>query len=250
VSAIRILIGSCQVLGLSVALHVAHAGTNPGYVEKKVGDHMVRLPLLPGFAPSCEENSEVSKRMESLTPQTHVFLTCASDLAKWNSFKAGKPPTDFYPLLGVTVIRQPAGGPFTSAEFAKLRDAAHAKLADMLASANERDPSIRGMDQAASANGRERSTQSYQQSMQGFFEAPSSAPSFSFITTRTSSISEAGVTREVREVTANSSVLYSGDVLQLMIVSRAEANADTAVPRDVTRLWLQAFNSLNRSDTK
>lgn len=247
---IRILIGSWQILGLSVALHVAHAGTNPGYVEKKLGDHMVRLPLLPGFAPSCEENSEVSKRMESLTPQTHVFLTCASDLAKWNSFKAGKPPTDFYPLIEVTVIRQSAGGPFTSAEFTRLRDAAHARLGDMLASVNEKDPNIRGMDQAASANGLDRSTQRYQQSLQGFFEAPSAAPSFSFITIRTASISEAGVTRESREVTATSSVLYSGDVLQLMVVSSTGVNPDTTVPRDVTRRWLTAFNLLNQSETK
>src|SRR5687767_6453299 len=46
------------------------------------------------------------------------------------------------------------------------------------------------------------------QQLRGFFDAPSKAPSFSFLTSRNSTITEAERTYEVREVTAISTAFF------------------------------------------
>ena len=103
--------------------------------------------------------------------------------AKWNAFEADRPQTDLYPLLVVAVQREQASGPFSIAEFTMLREAAHAPLEDMVAATDEHSPTIHDIDQPASAGGYNRSTQRYEQTMQGIFQAPSETPSLSFVMT-------------------------------------------------------------------
>jgi hypothetical protein len=63
--------------------------------------------------------------------------------------------------------------------------------------------------------------------MQGLFEAPSAAPSFSFVMTRSATLSEAGIAREIHEVSAVSTVFYFDELRQLIVVSTSGANANT-----------------------
>jgi hypothetical protein len=224
---------------------VAYADANKDYLQKEVAGRVVRLPMLPGFASSCEENAAVAERARNMTPQTHDFLTCASDLKKWNDLKAGKTSSDFYPLLILAVQRHHPGGPFTEDEFTKLTKAAHAKLGDMIESEKKIPRSVRDTDEALSAGGSRRSTSEYVQKMQGFFDAPSTLPSFSFVTSRSYTVSEGGRARAIREITGISTIYYHGELLQLMVLDSVGPNGDSFRPMEITKHWLNAFNALN-----
>jgi hypothetical protein len=238
-----LLIRYVAVLALVAARSVMAADVGASYVEKTVHGHTMRFPLVTGFAPICEESAKFAERARSLAPGTHEFLTCASDRVKWEALRAGK-GSDLYPMILVTVQRPQQGGPLSLDEFTKIKKAAHEQLGDKLASDGTPPSGVRKIDKAASSAGVQRTTNSYEQQLRGFFDAPSKAPSFSFLTSRTSTITEVGRSYEVREVTAISTVFFLGELIQVMVVDAA-SSPDASTPRVVMMQWLDAFNALN-----
>jgi hypothetical protein len=239
----RLLVRYVAVLAMVAARSVMAADVGASYVEKIVRGHTMRFPLVTGFAPVCEESAQFAERARRLTPATHEFLTCASDRIKWEAYRSGK-GADLYPIVLVTVQRPQRGGPFSLDEFMKMKKAAHEQLGDKLAIDGTPPSSVRKIDEAASSAAGQRTTNSYEQQLRGFFDAPSKAPSFSFLTSRNSTITEAERTYEVREVTAISTVFFLGELIQVMVVDTGSSpNAST--PQVVTRHWLDSFNALN-----
>jgi hypothetical protein len=76
-------VGCVRALTLFALIAVAHADSNKDYIQKEFYGHLVRLPTLPGLAPSCEDTM-LGGRMAQTVPRTHVLVTCASDRDKWN----------------------------------------------------------------------------------------------------------------------------------------------------------------------
>jgi hypothetical protein len=230
-------------VGLSAALLAGAAGAEPEYLEKSVHGRTVRLPLLSGFTPVCENDVSYAARVRSLAPASHEFLTCASDRRKWEALRAGN-GSDLYPLIVVTAVREQPSGRLSPDEFARLKELAHERLGDMLASNGTPPSSVRAIDEAASTSTVPRTTNSYEQQLRGFFDAPSKAPSFSYMTSRNGTITEGGRTYEVREVTAISTVYVRGDLIQLMMVDGGVPSPDASRLRNLTKQWLDAFNEV------
>src|SRR5437762_2198003 len=103
---------------LAISL-LAQAGPAIQHVQKPIGDQAVKLPLLSGFSPACEENAQIAERAQLMTPKTSVFLTCFVESGKWRSFIAGK-STDLYPYIAVVVQAPTTGGNFSPEQFEKL----------------------------------------------------------------------------------------------------------------------------------
>lgn len=228
---------------------LAQAGPSNQHVEKPIGDRVVKLPLLSGFSPACEENSQIAQRAQLMTPKTSVFLTCFVDVGKWRNFVAGR-STDLYPYIAATVQAPIQGGNFSPEEFEKLRAAAHKQLGNLLTNAKAAQQRLSEQDRELAASGVPIARGSYQQSLQGFFEPAGATSSFSYVAIRTSTVSEAGATKALSEVNAVSTILYAGKLLGLNVVDQATNKDQGLRAQEITSRWLQEFRELNEGKGK
>lgn len=219
------------------------------HVEKRIGDRIVKLPVLSGFAPACEENSQIAQRAQLMTPKTSVFLTCFVEAQKWRDFLSGK-PTDLYPFVAATIQAPIQGGDFTLEEFEKLRAAAHKQLGSLVADTKGAQQQLSEQDRKLAASGVPVTRGSYQQSLQGFFEPPGATKTISYVAIRSSSVAEAGITKYLNEVNAASTILYSGKLLGLNVVDQTENNDQGRRAQEITANWLRAFRESNEGSGK
>lgn len=228
---------------LAISL-LAQAAPSNHYVEKPIGHRLVKLPVLSGFAPACEENSKIARRAQLMTPKTSVFLTCFVEAGKWRNFVAGR-STDLYPYIAVAVQVPIRGGDFSPEEFEKLRAAAHRRLGSLLTNAKAARQKLSAQDRKLAASGEPIARRHYQQSLRGFFEPPGATSSFSFVVVRSATVSAAGATRTLNEVDAVSTILYSGRLLGLSVVDRTTDKNQGLRARKITSRWLREFRELN-----
>ena len=233
---------------LAISL-VAHAGPSNHYVEKPIGDRAVKLPLLSGFSPACEENSKIARRAQLMTPKTSIFLTCFVEAGKWRNFVAGR-STELYPYIAVAVMAPTQGGNFSPEEFEKLRAAAHKKLGNLLTNAKANQRRLSEQDRKLAAGGMPIKRENYQQSLRGFFEPVGATGSFSFIAIRSVTLSEGGATKTLNEVNAVSTILYSGRLLGLSVVDQTTDKDLGLRAQEITSRWLHVFRELNESKSR
>lgn len=227
----------------------AHAGTDIPYLEKRLGLKTVKLPKLNDFSPACEENAQLAQRAAAMAPKSSTFLTCLVDAKKWLDYRTGK-STDLYPLIAVTVQIPQPGGDFTLEEFKKIRAAAHNQLGDLLADSQYAQRQLKEEDRTLASSGMNITRENYQQALQGFFEPAGATSSFSYLVSRSSTISEAGTTKKLMEVNAVSTIYYSGKLLGLSVIDVSFDNNQGLRARDITAKWLRSFRELNEYAAK
>lgn len=242
-------VGSVNVFIILALIGVAHADSNKDYFQKEFYGHIVRLPTLPGLAYSCED-TVFGGRMIQTIPKTHVLVTCGSDLGKWNELKAGKTPSDLYPMLVLSVQRHQPGAAYTASEFGRILTAVHSQVGDMIESGKTVSRTAGTDDLRPFAAGREMSVVGFVYRAVRFFDAPSALPSLSYVTSKTYTIAEGGSTHEFLEIGANSTIFYQGESLQLVVLDRAGPNGDSFKPEEITKRWLSAFSALNNAESK
>jgi hypothetical protein len=234
-------------LGATALPAVADLPAKP--IEKRIGDRIVRLPILPGFIPACEENSQLAQRAQLMTPKTWVFLTCFVDGKAWRDFFSGK-SADHYPLIAVTVQEPTQGGDFTPAEFEKLRAAAHKQLGSLVANNEVAQQQLAEQDRKLAASGVPVTRGDHQQTLQGFFEIPGVAQTISYVAIRSASVSETGATKYLNEVNAVSIALYSGKLFALNVVDQSASNDQGRRAQEIAASWLRAFRESNEGSGK
>ncbi len=225
------------VIGVAVAASTA-------YVQKSLGDASVKLPLQAGFPAACEESKPFAERAASLTPKSSIFVTCFLPQAKWRLLQEGK-PTDLYPYITVTVDPAHPSGPFTRAEFLQLRKASHAELGDLQEISEEAQAKLQAQDTSNAERGGDLKRENYKQKLSGFFDVPSRLDSFSYLTSRSARVSEGGVTKDLCEVNAVTTVLYSGRLLRVLVIDACQAGIRGERARAITASWLAALSDLS-----
>lgn len=230
---------------LAALAATAATAADPTHVEKPLGTRTVRLPQLAGFPAACEENRALAERMAALTPKSSAFLTCFIEESKWRSFREGK-GSDLYPYVAVTVVHPHPSGPVTIADFQKLRRAAHAQLGDLLVQPDHAQARLNEQDSRIAAKGGDLQRKNYRQELSGFFESPAETKSFSFLVTRNTTLSEAGITKQLCEVNAVSTILFEGRLLGVMVIDHCSSDHQGLRARELTVRWLRAFAEANR----
>jgi hypothetical protein len=230
---------------LAALAGMAAAAANPTYIEKSLGARTVRFPQLAGFPAACEENQALAERAAALAPKSSAFLTCFVEESKWRSFREGK-PVDLYPLVAVTVVRPDPSGPVTVTDFHKLRQAAHTQLGDLLLKPGDAQARLSEQDARNAAKGGDLQRKNYHQKLSGFFKTPDDAESFSFLVERNTTLSEAGITKQLCEVIAVSTILFEGRLLGAMVIDNCSSAPQGLRVREITIRWLRAFSEANR----
>lgn len=226
-----------------------YAGTDIPYLEKSLGASKVKLPMLHDFSPACEESAQFAQRIAAMTPKTSTFITCLVDAKKWLDYRNGK-STDLYPIIAVAVQISQRGRDLTMEEFKRIQAAAHNQLADLLSDSQYAQRQLKEQDHKLANKGVNLSRDNYQQAFQGFFEPMGESSSFSYLVSRSSTISEAGTTKELAEVNAVSTVYHSGKLIGLSVVDMAFDNNQGFAAREITAKWLRSFRELNEYATK
>jgi hypothetical protein len=195
-----------RLVVLAAVVAAAPAIADTLYVDKPLGAQTLHLPQLDGFAAACEQSPALTERVGTLTPTSSRFMTCFVEQGKWAAAPTGT-AADYYPLVAVTVLDADPSDPFTSADFERLRTLTRERLGP-------------------------------QQELNGFFDVSGEDRSFSYVVSRTS---------EKRcELEAVSTILYEGNLLNLMVVSDCNGSPPTQRIRDTTSRWLRAFSAANR----
>ncbi|HRE18817.1 MAG TPA: hypothetical protein PLW86_17390 [Rhodocyclaceae bacterium] len=227
----------------------ANAGTELDYLEKPLANRVVKLPVLPGFLPACEEDPQFAQRAALMSPKNTLFLTCLVDSRKWRDFRDGR-SINLYPFVAVTVALPHPSGDFTPDDFQNLKAATRAQLGNLLADNQYAKRQIAAQDKKLSKVGTEVHRRDYQEGLQGFFEPIGGNSSFSYVVSRSATVSEGGVTRGVREMNAVSTILYSGRLLLLNVVDQPSDSAQGLTVQEITSRWLHAFRRFNEASEK
>lgn len=231
---LMLIAGSCS----------AQTALNQTFIEKPIGRTVVRLPLLPGFAPACEENPQLAKRAAGLAPKSSEFITCFVHTDSWRDFRAGR-ATGLYPNINVMISVPHPSGDYTPEVFARMKEVARTRLGELVSDGSAKSR-IAEQDATMARSGSDIKRENYQQAYGGLFPTPQDVPSFGYLATRSATMSEAGASAQLNEVVAISTVLYAGRLLLLSVVDSAAQDHQGIKAREVTSRWLHEFARLNR----
>lgn len=237
-SALLLLIFTAAVVTVAAA---------PRSVEKRLGDRLILLPQVAGFVPACEENKALAQRAAGLTPKGSEFLTCFVEASKWRTYLAGQ-ASDLYPYLAMTAVNPHPSGPFTAADFEKLRGAAHSQLGDLVANLAASKTQLKEQEAKLAESGIDLKRENYRQNLKGFFKVPGETRSFSYLVVRSARLEERGQSKQVCETNVVSTILFEGRLIGLMVIDDC-SSSEGSRSREITSRWLRAFWDANRSST-
>jgi hypothetical protein len=200
--------------------------------------------MIDGFSNACDESVPLAQRAAAMTPKSSVFISCFVESKKWVAFRAGK-TNNLYPFYVISVQVPQPGGAFTVEEFDKMRALAHKQLGDLISDPNstkrlqaEEAERLKGIGSSIVKSGS-------QNKLQGFFMPPGAPKSFSFLTSRSATVAEAGVAQSVEEVSAFSTVFFEGRLLGISVVDQLTSQDQGLQVRRITGTWLLAFRESN-----
>jgi hypothetical protein len=212
----------------------------PNYIEKQLDSSTLKLPLLDGFPAACEENQMLAQRAAALTPKSSTFASCFVERGAWRAFVSGK-GSSLYPYIAVSVAKPHSSGPLSVADFGKLRDAARTQMGDLVANRTAAMAQMREQESRLRSQGSDLRRDNFRMDVTGFFDVPDAPQSFSFLSIRGATVAEGGQQRQVCEVTATSTLLVGGKVVNALVVDECDASFDGTRAREITARWLSAF---------
>lgn len=233
-------VGLCAITALLMSVCGAQPLPKLTFLEKSVGGESTKIPVLQEFAKACAESPQFAARAAALTPKTSELVTCFVPTNKWRDLQSNK-ATDLYPVMSVIVS---SSDEYTPEIFRKMKDAARKQLGELV-----NDGSAKGriveQDAAMARSGSSMRRENYQQGYGGLYATPQDVPSFAYLSTRSATQTENGVSMQLDEVVATAVVLRVGRLLMLSVVDKAAADRNGIAAQDITLRWLKAYAELN-----
>jgi hypothetical protein len=152
---------------------------------------------------------------------------------------------DSYPLLAVSMVRELKGGPLTAEEFAKLKALAMQRMASMVTAPDSAQQELDRQDQGIASKGGTLKRTNEGMDFGGFFTYTREQPSFTYLVTRSTVMTEAGASERTCEVNAASMLFWHGRMLGLSVIDHCAGTPKDARATSITHTWLTTFESLN-----
>ena len=193
---------------------------------------------------ACDLDRALRQRAVALTPTSSEFVTCMATPGALEGMRKHV-RLEAYPMLAVVLVRETSGGRLTAAEFAQVSDLVKKRSNSIVADQRASQAQLDKQDAAIAANGGTLRRKSEGHEFGGFFEFTKALPSFTYLTTRRTTETEAGATEKVCEVVAASSMWAHGRMFGVIAIDHCVGSPPYERVKSLTKTWLSTFESIN-----